>query len=354
MVLRPLQQCARRLSMDARRWPLVGVIDMENRDGTIYTPASAAEEIEQIELNGIAKVVYTGAASIEEVDSTLKADLSAVLIRRCAFDAPQLQTLPRLKSVLRMGAGYDNVNLTACANACVTVHNCPDAWVEEVADSTLSLMLALLRRTFDLSRLVTAGHGWTRQAELPQRNMKRLRGMRLGIIGLGRIGTAVAQRARPFGFEIGFYDPFLPAGIEKGLGGLHRAASFAELIASSDVLSFHCPLTELTRHMLNAHTLPPQHRGLYVLNLARGGVLDERALLDAIADGRVLGAALDSIEDEPRVAPELIAAQQGGANLLITPHAAFYSDDAFVEMRHLAAREVGRVLRGEPPHYRVG
>lgn len=101
--------------------------------------------------------------------------------------------------------------------------------VQEVADTTLSLMLALVRHTLKLNTFVSSGGGWTRQAALPGRGIRRIRGMRLGLVGLGRIGTAVAQRARAFGFEIGFYDPHLPPGVHKGLGGLWRAASFHEV-----------------------------------------------------------------------------------------------------------------------------
>ena len=175
--------------------------------------------------------------------------------------------------------------------------------------------------------------------------------MRLGLVGLGRIGTAVAQRARAFGFDISFYDPHLPAGIEKGIGGVSRVSSFEALASGSDILSFHCPLTDETKHMLNKDSLPSH--SIYVVNSARGGIVDERVLLASLTEGRVLGAALDSLEDEPLVSPDLLAAQARGANLLLTPHSAFYSDEAFTEMRHLAAREVGRVLRGEAPHYRV-
>eukprot|EP00965_Chrysotila_dentata_P210427 6185868-Pleurochrysis_carterae.AAC.1 len=121
-----------------------------------------------------------------------------------------------------MGAGYDNVDLAACREKGVIVSNCPDAWVEEVADSSLSLLLALVRQTFALSRFVADGGGWTRQAELPRRGIRRLRGMRLGLVGLGRIGTAVAVRAKAFGMSVGFYDPHLQPGIEKGLGGLRQ------------------------------------------------------------------------------------------------------------------------------------
>jgi C-terminal binding protein len=155
--------------------------------------------------------------------------------------------------------------------------------------------------------------------------------MRLGIVGMGRIGTAVAQRARAFGFQLSFYDPFLPAGAEKGFGGFVRHTSFADLVANCDMLTFHCPLTETTRGMLNTDTLPSaDHPGLFVVNCARGGIADEDAILQGLADGRLRGVALDSLSTEPQVSSSLLQAQADGAHLLITPHAAFYSDEAFV------------------------
>eukprot|EP00937_MAST-01D_sp_MAST-1D-sp2_P005988 g5988.t1 len=327
---------------------------MENKEGSIYTPATAAEQLEQHELADTADVVYTGAASIEAVDPALLGRFEAVMLRRCAFGAPQLALLPRLRHVMRMGAGYDNVDVAACAAAGVVASNCPDAWVEEVADNTMSLMLCLLRRTAHLSAFVAAGGGWTRQAALGTLGVRRLRGLRLGIVGLGRIGTAVAQRARAFGLALSCYDPYLPPGAEKGHGGMGRVLSFEELLRGADIISFHCPLTAETRHMLDRAALREcvgAGRGLFVVNAARGGVLDEAAVLGALRDGRLAGVALDTLESEPAVHADLLGAAAGGANLLLSPHASFYSDEAFLEMRALAAREVRRVLRGEQPWY---
>ena len=195
--------------------------------------------------------------------------------------------------------------------------------------------------------------GWTRQANLQQQKMKRIRGQRLGVVGVGRIGTAVILRAKAFGFALSFYDPGLPAGAEKGLG-VARADSFEELVAGSDAITFHCPYSASSRHLPKAGNMPPAGTGLVVVNCARGGLIEEAALIDALASVAVRGAALDCLEGEPTPAIEpLLAAQRAGANLLLTPHSAFYSDEAFTEMRHLAAREVRRVLLGEPPNYQV-
>eukprot|EP01048_Picozoa_sp_COSAG05_P000908 COSAG05_NODE_28_length_29121_cov_56.951933_25_plen_362_part_00 len=355
-ILRRQVQTTTRLSSTASgELPLVGIIDMENKDGTIYSGGDDSDLLEQHELAGVATVVYTGAASIEEVDSALLDRFSAVMLRRCPFGAPQLSALPKLRAILRMGAGYDNVDTEACSAAGVIACNCPDAWVEEVADTTLCLMVALIRRSFDLANFVAAGGGWTRQAELQQKRIKRIRGMKLGIVGLGRIGTAVSMRARAFGFELAFYDPYLPAGAEKGHGGMRRTTSFQELVETCDVISFHCPKTMETTGLLNGANMPGRdHPGLYVVNCGRGGVVDEEAVLAGLAQGRLLGVALDSVEGEPNLPRALLEAQASGEhNLLITPHAAFYSDEAFQEMRVLAAREIRRILSSEPAQYQV-
>ena len=350
---------------DAR--PVVGVIDMENKDGTVYTPSAQEEQLETKELSDTADVVYTGAVSIEAVDRVLLPRLSAVMLRRCQFGEAQLQRLPHVKHVVRMGAGYDNVDLAACTARGVLVSNCPDAWVEEVADNTMSLLLNLVRHTSRLARFVASGAGWTRQARLGELGIRRIRGMRLGIVGLGRIGSAVAHRARPFGFELCFYDPYLPPGAEKGFGGMERFGSFEQMLRSVDAVTFHCPLTEETKHMLRKDVLERargggsgDRPGLYVVNAARGGVVEEASVLEGCTSGIIAGAALDSLESEPRVPRELLdaaaAADDGDAgrpNLVLTPHASFYSDEAFLEMRSLAAREVRRVLRGEQPWYKV-
>lgn len=180
---------------------------------------------------------------------------------------------------------------------------------------------------YSVKHVATAGSCWADIEPV----VCRCSGMRLGIVGMGRIGTAVAQRARAFGFELSFYDPYLSAGAEKGFGGFVRHTSFEDLVADSDVLTFHCPLTDITRGMLNTDTLPSKdHPGLFVVNCARGGIAEEDAIIEGLADGRLRGVALDSLSTEPNVSPELLRAQGEGAHLMITPHAAFYSDEAFV------------------------
>jgi len=178
----------------------------------------------------------------------------------------------------------------------------------------------------------------------------RIRGRTLGIIGLGRIGTAVAMRAKPFGFDIIFYDPYLRDGMDKAIG-LKRAESLQELLEKSDVVSVNCDLNKDNHHMLNQETLafiPPQ-KGIYLVNTARGGLIEEAAILEALRDGRIKAAALDVLEHEPYTDGHL----KDVPNLILTPHTAFYSDEGFKEMRTKAALEAKRLILGLPPRNSV-
>jgi lactate dehydrogenase-like 2-hydroxyacid dehydrogenase len=266
-----------------------------------------------------------------------------------------------------MGAGYDNIDLAACAARGVGVSNIPDAWVEEVADSAMAHALGLIRRTSYLSSRIVANSGgggdgdeavwWTNNASLPTAGIRRIRGLRFGIVGLGRIGTAVAQRSKAFGFRTSFYDPHVARGMEKGAGGVGRCYSFPELLSSVDIISFHCPLNADTAKMLDADALRNHAQNpIYVINCARGGVVDDVAVAEGLQQGSILGAGLDCLQTEPRVSRELLQAARDGFNVTITPHSAFYSDEAFEEMRYTASSEIARGLglSGlEPPCFKV-
>jgi phosphoglycerate dehydrogenase-like enzyme len=171
----------------------------------------------------------------------------------------------------------------------------------------------------------------------------RLRGRTLGIIGCGRIGTATALRARALGMRVVFYDPFKPDGLDKALG-LERCYRLEELLAQSEFLSLHCPLTSETRHILNARTLALLPRGAYVINTARGPCIDLNALMPALDSGQVSYAALDVVEREPLDDERIRQHPQ----ILLSAHVAFYSVEGFQEMRSKGAEEARRMILGEP------
>jgi D-3-phosphoglycerate dehydrogenase len=250
-----------------------------------------------------------------------------------------LAALPRVRAVIRCGVGFDNVDLEAAGRRGIVVCNVPDYGTEEVADHALMLLLALARRLLPADRAIRGG-GWDLTAVF---GAPRLRGRTLGIIGCGRIGTALALRAKALGLRVVFHDPYLPDGVDKALG-VQREYTLDGLLARAEFLSLHCPLTKHTRHLLNARTLPLLPRGAYVINTARGPCVDAEALLAALESGQVAFAGLDVFEREPLADDRL----RRHPNVILTPHTAFYSVEGFEEMRIKGAHEARRVLLGEP------
>ena len=250
-----------------------------------------------------------------------------------------LAALPKCRGIVRCGVGFDNVDLRAAGSRGIVVCNVPDYGTEEVADHALLMLLALARRLLPTEASVRAGQ-WDVTAVF---GAPRLRGRTLGLIGCGRIGTATALRARAFGMRVLFYDPYQPDGLDKALG-IERCRRLDELLAQSEFLSLHCPLTAETRHILNADTLARLPAGAYVVNTARGPCIDLDALADALDSGHVAFAGLDVVEREPLDDERL----RRHPRVLLTPHIAFYSVEGFAEMRTKGAEEALRLLRGEP------
>ncbi len=251
-----------------------------------------------------------------------------------------LALAPHCKGLVRAGVGYNNVDLAAAKKRGITVCNVPDYGTEEVADHALMLLLALARRTHPSDRSMRDGTWDYRVAY----GAPRLRGKVLGLIGCGRIGTATALRAKAFGLDVAFYDPFVPNGLDKALG-IRRCAKLDELLEQSRFVSLHCWLDDSTRHLMNAPAFAKLQPGAFLINTARGGIVDQTALADALASGKIAGAGLDVFEREPFDEPRLLDFQ----NVVVTPHSAFYSDEGFIELRTKAATEVRRLLLGEPP-----
>ena len=249
-----------------------------------------------------------------------------------------LDALPRCQAIIRCGVGYDNVDLEAAGRNGIVVCNVPDYGTEEVADHALMLLLAVARRLRGCDTAIRCGRWEVSDAF----GTPRLRGQTLGLVGLGRIGTAMARRGQVLGMRVLFFDPHLPDGVDKALG-IERVYTLEELLPQSRFLSLHCPLTPRTHHLLNARTLSLLPHGAYLVNTARGGVIDSEALLAALDSGQVAFAGLDVIEREPLDHEAL----RKHPHVLWTPHTAFYSVEAFAEMRIKGAYEARRVLRGE-------
>jgi phosphoglycerate dehydrogenase-like enzyme len=247
---------------------------------------------------------------------------------------------PRCKGVVRAGVGYNNVDLEAASRHGVVVCNVPDYGTEEVADHAIMLLLALARRLVPCHQAIRSGT-WNYETAL---GTPRLRGKTLGIVGCGRIGTATALRAKALALDVVFHDPLLRQGMDKALG-IRRANSLNELLEQSHFVSLHCYLDATTYHLINKATLQRMREGAFLINTARGGCVDQSALIDALDSGHLAAAGLDVVEREPLDDSRL----RGHPRILFTPHSAFYSVEAFIELRTKAAEEVRRILLGELP-----
>ena len=260
---------------------------------------------------------------------------------RNAVPAEMVASLDRCRIVVQSGVGYNHIDIAACAARGIPVCNTPDYGTTEVADHAVGLALALTRGivAYD-AKLRTREMGWHARE---QGTVKRLRGATFGIVGLGRIGTATALRARGFEMNIAFHDPYVSPGTERAFG-FHRAASLEELMGMCDIISVHTPLTPETERFIDDRALAAAKPGLVLVNTSRGGTMDLDAVERALRDGRLGGAALDVLPVEPidYVHPLLKAFEASEAwldgRLVITPHAAFFSPDSLADMRRLAVQ----------------
>jgi phosphoglycerate dehydrogenase-like enzyme len=246
-----------------------------------------------------------------------------------------IRKLKRAQVIVRNGVGFENVDTQAAAEMGIPVCNVPDYGTEEVADHSMALCLALARQLRPLLEDVLQGN-WRWEVASA---CHRIRGQVFGIIGCGRIGTATALRAKAFGYAVRFYDPYVSSGYEKALG-VGREHSLEQLLADSDVVSLHVPLTAETHHMIDVPQLQLMKRAAFLINTARGPVVCHQALEQAFAQKWIAGAALDVLEDEP-LGVELSARFE---NCLITSHSAFYSQESMIEMRQTSAQVIREAL----------
>jgi glyoxylate reductase len=254
---------------------------------------------------------------------------------------------PQLRCVANVAVGFDNVDLAAAARHGVLIANTPGVLDDATADLTLALILAATRRLGEGERMVRSGRPWSWGMGFMLGT--DLRGKRLGIVGLGNIGRRVAQRARAFGMSIAYCGRHaVPAEVAAELEA--ERFELDELLASSDVISLHCPLTERTRHLIGARELGLMKASATLINTARGPVVDEAALARALAGGRIAAAGLDVYEREPAVEPALL----GLENVVLSPHLGSATVETRTAMAVLAARNAIAAVRGEPLPTPVG
>ena len=306
----------------------------------VITDYITEPDVERRVLEGAAEVLCLGMRGSAELLGHVAGADAIICFHEVEITAAVLAEAVRCRGVIRGGVGYNNIDCRGAGDLGIVVCNMPEYGTEEMADHTLGLLLALARRIVPAVDSVRRGDWNTRV----NTGAPRLRGQTLGIVGCGPIGSAVALRARAFGLRVMIFDPYLPRGFEKALG-VDRVWSLEELLPHCQFVSLHCAQTDETRHMLNARTLGLLPRGAYLVNTARGGLVEEPALLEALDCGQLAGAALDVVEREP-LADDRLRQHPG---VLITPHCAFYSVAAAPELRGKAAEEALRLVSGEPP-----
>lgn len=271
------------------------------------------------------------------------AGADGLLIMYAPMTRRVLQALPRCKVIARYGVGVDTIDLRAAAELGIIVSNVPDYGTQEVSDHALAMMLALTRKVGTASALVKAGQ-WDFRLLRP---IHRHQVQTIGIIGAGRIGRAMADKTRALGMRVLAYDPFVAA---DALPDFISRVSLEELLAESDVVSVHCPLNDSTRGLLDEKKLALMKPSAYLVNTARGSIVDEVALEALLAAKKLAGAAMDVLAAEPGPADHPLFRHE---NFLVTPHMAWHSEESAQELKRKAAEEVRRVLRGEAPHYQV-
>jgi len=297
-------------------------------------------DIESEVLHPIASVHVLQAESEDSLGSEIDEAAALLVWHRIKISEKTIARLKRCKAIVRCGVGFDNVDLAAAGKRGIYVCNVPDYCVDEVSDHTIALLLTLHRKITVYDDSVKS-QVWDFRVAKP---IRRLKGQTLGIVGLGRIGTATALKAKALGLTVIAYDPYIPPGKEKSLGV--EAVDFDRLLEASDIVSLHVPLTEETYHMIGPTQLRKMKPTAIILNTSRGAVIDNRALYDALKEGVIAGAGLDVLEQEP---PPADASLLRLPNVVATPHVAFYSEDSLREVRRKAAEEAARILSGGKP-----
>ncbi|MBY5570533.1 C-terminal binding protein [Rhizobium leguminosarum] len=275
--------------------------------------------------------------------------LDALIVWGAPLGPKSISHLTRCRGVVRYGVGYEKIDLAALRSAGIPFANNPDYGTEEVADHALAMILSLHRRLWEHdARARSYTSGWQVHSLKP---LSRSNRATVGVVGVGRIGTAVINRLRPFGFRILGYDPGQPPGHEKAIG-YERTERLEELLVQSDIVTLHCPANAETRGLLNSDGLARLKPGAIVVNTARGELIEDLDALEAaLRSGHLAAAAIDTLVKEPPGDHPLLTAWRNredwlAGRLVITPHNAFYSDHAAVEMRRNAAKTV-RILLDE-------
>lgn len=302
-------------------------------------------DIENAELSPYhVEIVLGEAADAEALVGTAAGAVAILAGAPPRFNREVLSELPACRAIVRYGVGIETIDLGAATEMGIQVANVPDYCTEEVATHTVALVLACVRKLLPAHRAVTRGQ-WQVSVVRPLFSTEQ---QTAGVIGFGNIGQAVARKLRPFGFNLLVFDPYVK---EETLRQHHATAvELPELLSRSDVISLNAPLTEETKHLINADAIDAMKPTAFIVNTSRGGLIDENALADALREEKIAGAALDVMEKEPVPADHPLLQSE---RTLVTPHTAWYTVQSTIRMRQLASQEVARILRGEWPVHLV-
>jgi len=288
---------------------------------------------------------YRMAKSVNADDVVAVAkDADAVLVTYAKLTREVLTQFTRCKAIGRFGLGVDNIDLAAAKEKGMAVNYVPDYCIREVSDHAMALLLGLIRKIPLSNKLVQSGR-WEMPAVVP---IRRIEGTVLGLVGFGHIPRLLAPKAQAFGIRVIACDPYAKSEVFKAAGV--ESVDFDTLLQSSDYVSVHAPLLPATRGMMNATAFAKMKKGAYIVNTARGPLIDEPALVAALDSGQIGGAGLDVVASEPLAKDSPLL---GRDNVIISPHTAFYSIEALNELQTKCATDVARVLSGEKAVYPI-
>src|SRR5271169_3267241 len=271
-------------------------------------------------------------------------DADAILVTYAKLTREVLLRLTKCKAIGRFGLGVDNIDLPTAKEKGIAVNYVPDYCIREVSDHAMALLLALARKVPFSNKLVQSGR-WEVPPIVP---LRRLEGQVLGLIGFGNIPRMLAPKAKAFGLKVLTHDPYVKPGVLAAAGV--EGVSLDDLLARSDFISVHAPLMPATRGLMNAAAFARMKKGAFLINTARGPLVDEAALIAALDSGQLGGAGIDVVATEPLAKDSPLT---GRDNVILTPHTGFYSVEALEELLTKCASDVARVLSGEKAVYPI-
>ncbi|MCD8510782.1 MAG: C-terminal binding protein [Bacillus sp. (in: Bacteria)] len=300
------------------------------------------EKVLKEHLNDV-EFIYAQCKTEEEVIEASK-DADGIINQYAPITRKVIESFTKCKVIARYGVGVNTIDVPAATEKGITVCNVTDYCLDEVSDHAMALLLAAARKVTLLNNHVKSGT-WDFKVGTP---IYRLRGRKLGLVGLGQIPQQVAKKAQAFGLKVIAYDPFIPKEVAAGLNV--ELVELNELCSQSDYISVHAPLIAATEGMVGEEQFKHMKKEAFIINTARGPVIDEKALIKALQNNEIAGAALDVVEQEPIEADNPLLEME---QVILNPHVAWYSEESQIELKQKTAQNVADVLSGDVPKYVV-